>query len=669
MLNSQSSSSNSTNSTSSRDKTVHTKSDAKNKHGKVIHKFTSESYLRIICEKSSSTKSSNNDKKLLLVDKSSSSSSGHVPMSSNTIINSMNNMSKRKGTSFQITSVSVSSGNNQQPQSQQQRDNNGDDSADDLDESHTDDNISRITDYETPSFSEDTFSREDVFFAQPNALGTAPVIPTSSQYGLAIVGPDLSGNGANLSDVHVSVSDAGINIMGQLPNKQDDHKNERFKVVKIESTEPFKRGRWMCMDYLDHTTLQAQDDGIDGSPKEDGDENVVRTKDSGLELGMEGSEMNDNCDMEHDNEGLDQEVMRAEMMNHHGGDGHHSQASHEHQHHHTMTSIPIHNENHLGAQQSQAQSMPQGHIQQIISPHEKPNESSSRGEMNPSSDTLPTQASQAQPSNFVGGANQQHTFAADNNSPMIPHHAQSMTPDMIQRSLQLEQQAHNQQQMQGVTLPANILMRNLGLDQHHQHGNASSHQATSSPLPTQGENAGEMENRQQHQPPQDSQTSQFQNQQVGAGDNKHQPANESEQASGASTNDNLINNSVSDMNNMNSNDGTQNTLSPSSSAGLGTVAEGGSAVGGGASELNSNNASNAAAPGADDGQSIAEDSERWVPIVSIFPSVSSHLVLCDLFFSPPHRTSKVAKEIKQQTFSSLLIFLHIMNALCASTDS
>jgi len=28
----------------------------------------------------------------------------------------------------------------------------------------------------------------------------------------------------------------------------------RFKVVKIESTEPFKKGRWTCMDYFDHTT-------------------------------------------------------------------------------------------------------------------------------------------------------------------------------------------------------------------------------------------------------------------------------------------------------------------------------------------------------------------------------------------------------------------------------
>lgn len=598
MLNSQSSSSNSTNSTNAKDKTGHTKSDAKAKHGKVIHKFTSESYLRIICEKSSTT-SSNNDKKLLLLDKSSSSSSGHIPMSSNTIINSMNNMSKRKGTSFQITSVSVSSGNTQQ---QQQRtsgadNNNGDDSADDLDESHTDDNISRITDYETPSFSEDTFSREDVFFAQPNAFGAAPVIPTSSQYGLAIVGPDLGGSGANLSDVHVSVTDAGINIMGQIPNKQDvDHKNERFKVVKIESTEPFKRGRWMCMDYLDHTTLQAQDDGIDGTSKDDGEENAVKTKDSGLESGVEGNDsMNDNGDMEHinDNDGLDQEVLRAEMMNHHGdtlpsmNHHHHQQASHAH---HTMTSIPFHLE-HPSVGQGQAQSMPQGHIEQIISKDSKATHGSdSANTDNNSSDTLPTQASQKSQTHVGGQADQ------------LPYHAQSMTPDMIQRSLNQE---HQQQLHQGVTLPTSILMQNLGLDHHHQHHQQSQHASNASPISTQtessgGENEGSMK---------DSVTSQFQNQQVGTGDNKQQQhlSNESDQqqSGNVSTNDNLISSSVSDNNNLNSNDGMQNTSSPSSSAGLGTGAEGG------ASELNSNSGNNAAtASGGDDGQSLNEDSER-----------------------------------------------------------
>jgi hypothetical protein len=31
----------------------------------------------------------------------------------------------------------------------------------------------------------------------------------------------------------------------------------RFKVVKIVSNEPFKKGRWVCMDYFDHTTTTS----------------------------------------------------------------------------------------------------------------------------------------------------------------------------------------------------------------------------------------------------------------------------------------------------------------------------------------------------------------------------------------------------------------------------
>lgn len=346
----------------------------------------------------------------------------------------------------------------------------------------------------------------------------------------------------------------------------------------------------MCMDYLDHTTLQAQDDGIDGTPKEDGEENLPRTKDSGLESGMDSDINLDNGDMEHmnDNDGFDQEVMRAEMMNH-------PHASHEH---HPMTSITIHTQSPMVGQ-IHAQSMPQGHIQQIIS-QESPLAKTNNME-HPSSETLPSQASQNTTTFNAAG---HHTETP----PLIQHHAQSMTPDMIQRSLQ--QQANTQHQ--GATLPANILMQNLGLDpqqqQQSQMSNASN--ATSSPLPSHndvasGENISSQE----------SQTIQFQNQQVGTGDSKHhqqqqqqQPSNESDQqlSGSASTNDNITNynNSVSDNNN---NEGTQNTLSPSSSAGLGTVAEGG------ASELNSNNANNGnnvAATGADDGQSLNEDSER-----------------------------------------------------------
>lgn len=212
------------------------------KHGNVIHRTTSES-LRL--------GGGNGDQ---LVGQPST-------LGKNTNSSAARNA---KTSSFQITSVTTAI-NIRTPAD------NGDDSADDLDESHTDDN-SRITDHEneTPSISEDTFSKEDVFFSS-HAIGSAPVIPTSSQYGLAIVAPNLGGpDGQMISDVHVSVTDGGLNIVGcsgkhDVDMKDMNHRNERFKVVKIESTEPFKRGRWMCMDYLDHTTLQPTNPSGDGN--------------------------------------------------------------------------------------------------------------------------------------------------------------------------------------------------------------------------------------------------------------------------------------------------------------------------------------------------------------------------------------------------------------------
>lgn len=188
---------------------------------------------------------------------SSSSSGGSGP-----ILRSASQSSgsgKPKTSSFQITSVVTIGSGGAGPRISSNSNDNGDDSADDLDESHAEDR-SVITD-ETPSFSEDTFSKEDVFFTSSDAIGSAPVIPTSSQYGLAIVAPNLTGpGGQNMADVHVSVTDAGINLMTNSKKDVDmkdiHHRNERFKVVKIESTEPFRRGRWICMDYLDHSTLQ-----------------------------------------------------------------------------------------------------------------------------------------------------------------------------------------------------------------------------------------------------------------------------------------------------------------------------------------------------------------------------------------------------------------------------
>lgn len=257
------------------------------KHGNIIHRTTSES-LRLAGS-----------------DLMTGTATALPPSSSpSLLINAANSSAqssrnKSKNSSFQITSVTVGP---------RMSADNGDDSADDLDESHTDDN-SRITDLEneTPSFSEDTFSKEDVFFSS-SGIGTAPVIPTSSQYGLAIVAPDPNGTGSqSISDVHVSVTDAGINIMGG-PNKHDvdlkdmHNRNERFKVVKIESTEPFKRGRWMCMDYLDHTTLQQSTSTSETSAAKDG------TADSGIVI-------NEN---EHDNTNEDSpnKTVRTEINVH-----------------------------------------------------------------------------------------------------------------------------------------------------------------------------------------------------------------------------------------------------------------------------------------------------------------------------------------------------------------
>ncbi|KAF6212816.1 hypothetical protein GE061_010525 [Apolygus lucorum] len=192
--------------------------------------------------------------------------------------NSLTSSTPRKKTSFIITSITSRTSNDA-----------GEDSADDLDESHTEDiseivDNSRITDIEneTPSYSEDTFSKDDVFFNASSSLVSAPVIPTSSQYGLALVptsensenvlNPSDSSEHSENPDLRVEVNESVINL-GVVSTKHDPEmrdmhppapRTERFKVVKIESTEPFKRGRWICMDYLDHPNI-AQNASINNT--------------------------------------------------------------------------------------------------------------------------------------------------------------------------------------------------------------------------------------------------------------------------------------------------------------------------------------------------------------------------------------------------------------------
>ncbi|KAJ8926909.1 hypothetical protein NQ314_020761 [Rhamnusium bicolor] len=121
--------------------------------------------------------------------------------------------------SFQITGVSLT------------RYDIGDDSADDLDESHTDD-ISRVTDNETPSFSEDSRDTDD----QPQQIvyTTATTVPQQQ------TAPKID---TETKWKEKETRDVGLG---------------RFKVVKIESVVPFSRGRWTCFDYLDHTENSAK---------------------------------------------------------------------------------------------------------------------------------------------------------------------------------------------------------------------------------------------------------------------------------------------------------------------------------------------------------------------------------------------------------------------------
>ena len=95
----------------------------------------------------------------------------------------------------------------------------------------------------------------------PNS-NTTNVIPTSPQYGVAIIPTNVSI--ADLPTETVTIStDTVIDTTAKQPpdDAKDLHstpsRNDRFKVVKIASLEPFKRGRWKCMDYVDEAPPPA----------------------------------------------------------------------------------------------------------------------------------------------------------------------------------------------------------------------------------------------------------------------------------------------------------------------------------------------------------------------------------------------------------------------------
>lgn len=123
------------------------------------------------------------------------------------------NPASSPNTSFQITGVT--------------RYDLGEDSADDLDESHTDD-ISRITDNETPSFSEDSRDTDEA----QQLLLPPPVLHHQH--------PE------SINEDHSTESESS-----EKSRQQQEEKIGRFKIIKVENTVPFSRGRWTCFDYSD----------------------------------------------------------------------------------------------------------------------------------------------------------------------------------------------------------------------------------------------------------------------------------------------------------------------------------------------------------------------------------------------------------------------------------
>lgn len=174
---------------------------------------------------------------------------------------------KKKPTSFQITSVTV--------QGSRQSNDGGDDSADDLDESHTEDvssdilDCSRTTDIDNDQLSEDnsnannseihtvTYPSIPPLFVESNSKNSVTVnvdVPLSVTLEVSQISVNESGSNANVpnDDSSNSVSSSTEPMINPLP----DQWQHRFKVVKIVSSEPFKRGRWLCMDFMDPPTVQ-----------------------------------------------------------------------------------------------------------------------------------------------------------------------------------------------------------------------------------------------------------------------------------------------------------------------------------------------------------------------------------------------------------------------------
>ncbi|CAG9862207.1 unnamed protein product [Phyllotreta striolata] len=84
----------------------------------------------------------------------------------------------------------------------------------------------------------------------PSAPNATNVIPTSAQYGVAIISTNELASDT-VTPPTGTVTDTTAKPADDKEFHSTPSRNDRFKVVKIASLEPFKRGRWKCMDYVD----------------------------------------------------------------------------------------------------------------------------------------------------------------------------------------------------------------------------------------------------------------------------------------------------------------------------------------------------------------------------------------------------------------------------------
>ena len=60
--------------------------------------------------------------------------------------------------------------------------------------------------------------------------------------------------------------------MSVQPSQQDFR--NRFKIVKVETTEPLKRGRWTCFDFVDKPAAKEKQAAATAASATEGDKSV-----------------------------------------------------------------------------------------------------------------------------------------------------------------------------------------------------------------------------------------------------------------------------------------------------------------------------------------------------------------------------------------------------------